>query len=290
MMTRHRLTSMSSEYKSLVAFVRDKGVRVSPRGVPTREIERASFVLESPQRALLVPDVGRRLNVKIAATEAAHLVAGVSSLYQLDAASNGRFSQFSDDGVTLQGAYGPRISSQMLSVVERLKADPDTRQAVALVWRPWDAMGPPSKDVPCTVYFRFSIRDNHLCLDAHMRSSDVWLGVPYDVFMFTRLQLAVAGYLGLPPGRYAHRADSLHLYEKDIEAAERLKTVEDDTPLPVIDSMTFSGERGVWSSYTQSALDAVRHIGRPTWFHDHVPFLHRDELFDPYTRYFVRYT
>src|SRR5260370_41880706 len=53
-----------------------------------------------------------------------------------------------------------------------------------------------------------------------MRSNDAWLGLPYDVFTFTRIQAYVAAAVGVEPGRYTHTVGSLHLYERDWERAE----------------------------------------------------------------------
>ena len=52
-----------------------------------------------------------------------------------------------------------------------------------------------------------------------MRSNDLWLGFPYDVFQFTCLQVRMAMELGLDIGTYTHIAGSLHLYARDFEKA-----------------------------------------------------------------------
>lgn len=68
-------------------------------------------------------------------------------------------------------------------------------------------------------------------LNAHvfMRSSDVWLGVPYDVFNFSMLSHLVCGLLNkhrpaadaVSPGRLFLTAASSHLYETNWEDARR---------------------------------------------------------------------
>jgi hypothetical protein len=54
-----------------------------------------------------------------------------------------------------------------------------------------------------------------------MRSNDIWLGTPYDVTMFTQLQLSMARALKMFVGTYRHHVGSLHIYERDIPAAEQ---------------------------------------------------------------------
>lgn len=192
----------------------DRGRRVSPRGRLTHELDDVTVTIKDPLRA--TPNAVRpRFSELIAATELVQLLAGVSCLPQLDAASKGNFSQFSDDG-RLLGAYGPRLYDQLPEVERRLRDDPDTRQAIATLWRPYE---PVTRDVPCTLSLTFRIRDGKLGLKVHMRSNDAWLGLPYDWFVFSRVQLAMAEVLGLPVGPYIHHVDSLHLYENDFNDA-----------------------------------------------------------------------
>jgi thymidylate synthase len=109
-------------------------------------------------------------------------------------------------------------------VHRKLRDDPDTRQAVITLWDPaLDRHDPqPKRDYPCTVMLHFMIRGGKLTLRVHMRSNDVWLGLPYDVFQFTQLQLTLARALGIEAGDYVHQASSLHLYERDLTAVSDL--------------------------------------------------------------------
>jgi hypothetical protein len=62
---------------------------------------------------------------------------------------------------------------------------------------------------------------------ATMRSNDLWLGLPYDVFAFTCIQQMVAAALGVGLGWYQHQAGSLHVYDRNME-----KTKAAANPLP----------------------------------------------------------
>jgi thymidylate synthase len=59
------------------------------------------------------------------------------------------------------------------------------------------------------------VRDRRLHLLTHMRSNDVFKGLPHDVFAFTMIQEIVARSLGIELGGYKHAVGSLHLYEAD---------------------------------------------------------------------------
>jgi thymidylate synthase len=143
---------------------------------------------------------------------------------------NERIASFSDDGISFFGAYGPKIIDQLPYVLDKLSDDPCTRQAGINIWR---EKPEPTKDVPCTTTIFFSIRDGKLNAHVFMRSSDIWLGVPYDVFNFSMLVHLVCAYLNarvlsetVLPGNLFLTAASSHIYETNID--EAFKILEED--------------------------------------------------------------
>lgn len=211
------------DYRGLTNTVRNLGHYVAPRGIGTYEMRNVVLTYRDPQ---LAPPLGVRPKMAdaIGYVESMQLIAGVSWLAQLDAASKGAFTKFSTNGM-LSGAYGPRLYNQLPRVIELLTREPNTRQAVAVVWRE-DELANPSPDMPCTVVLSWAIRNGELHMNTHMRSNDVWLGLPYDVWMFTSLQAAMSHALMTPVGTYTHSADSLHLYASNVDDV----TAMNDTP------------------------------------------------------------
>lgn len=198
------------------------GSQVSPRGMKTLELQHHTVQLNMNQPVLLCPR--RQLSYTFLAAEALWILSGDDKVETI-APYNKNISQFSDDGQKFYGAYGPRIMDQFSWVLEKLLEDRDTRQAVMTIWRP---KPPKTKDVPCTVAIAFSNRKGRLHCHVFMRSSDAWLGLPYDVFNFSMLSAKMAcefnlrchpmdtlelGYLHLT-------AASSHLYEKNFGDAE----------------------------------------------------------------------
>ncbi len=102
------------------------------------------------------------------------------------------------------------------------------------------------------------IRAGLLELTAVMRSNDVWWGLAYDVFQFTTLQQTVARCLDVPVGSYTHVALSLHMYEKDFDAADRLRTPDSwgGTELFGIGGTP----EMYWGHYEQRARDLLRGV------------------------------
>lgn len=129
------------------------------------------------------------------------------------------WDRMSDDGETVNSNYGHCIKykfgfDQWLYVKNLLVSNSNTRQAVIHIKT---ADNKPSKDVNCTVCLQFFIRDGKLYLITYMRSNDLWMGFPYDVFQFTNMQVLMAMELGVEVGTYTHIAGSLHLYERNVK-------------------------------------------------------------------------
>jgi thymidylate synthase len=139
---------------------------------------------------------------------------------------NERLAQYADDG-QLMGAYGPRLrrwhgtTDQLAHIRQALADDPGTRRAVIQLYDPEaDTRG--HKDVPCTLGYRFFLRDGLLHMHTTMRSQDLWLGFSYDIFTATILQELLAGWLGAGLGSYQLSIDSLHLYDHDLPKAQQV--------------------------------------------------------------------
>jgi thymidylate synthase len=62
---------------------------------------------------------------------------------------------------------------------------------------------------------QYFVRSDRLDAITFMRSNDIYLGLPHDVFTFTMIQEIIARSLGVELGTYIHMIGSLHLYEKD---------------------------------------------------------------------------
>jgi thymidylate synthase len=133
------------------------------------------------------------------------------------------YSELGEAG-KVHGGYGPRLfgpdgRGQIHTVIDMLRHKPDSRRAVVSVFERGDLQGE-HLDVPCTCVLQFLIRRERLHLMTYMRSNDVYLGLPHDIFAFTMLQELVASSLGVPIGTYVHMVGSLHLYSSDREKAK----------------------------------------------------------------------
>lgn len=247
-------------YVDLVRHVLSNGTAVAPRGLATLEIEDAVVYIDNVFAALPV-GVGRDVVAGIAAVESCQLLAGLSTP-DLVIAVGPQFEKYAEDDGNFYGSYGTRTSGQYDAVVEKLKNDRDSRQAVVTIWDPTRDNKPHKRDYPCTVMHQFKIRNNRLNMSVYMRSNDVWLGSAYDFFQFTRVQIAMASVLGIEPGMYSHHVGSLHIYETNFSAAENLKYTAIRREMPTIvgnswDSITSSASRILTAVESPQAYDSL---------------------------------
>lgn len=222
-------------YPQVVEAVLRRGRLRSARGLATLDVGMMVITLDSPANALLA---GLRPNysTRVAAAEAIQLIGGFHEpRLMLDASP--KFASYVEPHGKFHGAYGVRIDSQVAAAIRKLVNDPDTRQAVITLWDPMLDNQSEKKDYPCTVALRFELEIERglLNMDVLMRSNDVWLGLPYDLFQFTQLQHTVARALRVAPGQYRHTAWSMHAYDHDFSTCEHVASLDSQRIRPMLD-------------------------------------------------------
>lgn len=219
-MTEH-INLTSQAWLATLASLMGVGQSSKPRGMETRELLAHKTMVSMNDPVVLVK--GRKLGYRFMCAEAAWILAGdnrVSSIREYSPI----IEKFSDDGVYYFGAYGPKIVDQLSYVIQCLLRDRDSRQAVINIWRekPGD-----TRDVPCTISLQFIIRNGVLhCIDT-MRSSDAWLGWPYDIFNMSMIARAIQialrnNKVDVRLGNVHLTAGSQHIYEQHFTKAEAL--------------------------------------------------------------------
>jgi thymidylate synthase len=223
-------------YIDLCARVSKWGEVKPTRGGDTMEVRDFIFTL-GPNALDLPLGTGRNPHVPLAAAEAIQLCAGVGMPSLTEGVSK-RIAEFvRDPDGTVHGNYGQRVGLQIIDVIDKMRADPHSRQAVIQVWdstKDSRYRQPMPKDIPCTLSITFGLSHDAVTMSVVMRSNDVWLGVPYDVFQFRQLQRTIAAMLGRPVGQYCHHAVSMHAYDHDLGKMQGLALEHDFAfePLP----------------------------------------------------------
>lgn len=202
--------NITDVWRALIGDLFIRGQQSSPRGFLTREILNVTIEVSEGLNNIIVSKE-RDLNYRFMIAEWLWIMGGLNDVESL-VQYNSVMKTFSDDGAILNGAYGPRLSSQWDYIVKNLESSHDSRQAVATIWTPSPE---PSKDIPCTISLQWLIRNEKLHCVINMRSSDVWLGLPYDYFSFSQLTNMVSSKIGIPVGSITMNLGSSHLYARN---------------------------------------------------------------------------
>lgn len=244
-----RGATISDVYPRMMSEVLIHGVDKTPRGKPTKDLHPVVLHLTNSTGNKFIYVVGRQFNYAFAIAEIFWILSGRGD-YEFIGYYNQNIRQFLDfpeftiqqadmvgmnTSTPFHGAYGPRLRrrgvDQLSCIIQRLKADTDSRQAVANIWDGNLDNIPTSKDYPCNVLLMFKITNGRLDLSVVRRSNDIVWGLPYNIVQFTSIQEYVASHVGVPCGDYYEFIDSLHIYTK--EYPELYKLFEDRVVGPI---------------------------------------------------------
>lgn len=206
-----------------VEYLLRTGLEVIVRGQKTLESPVPVCTRYERPRERVLFDPIRDANPFFHFFESLWILAGRNDVEYLEQ-FNSKIHQFSDNGLTFHGAYGHRLrfpytptqnhTDQLREVVERLKKDPTTRQAVMQIWMPYDLVAV-TKDPPCNLTVHFLARGGYLNMTVFCRSNDiVWGAYGANVVQFSVIQEFVASACGLQVGIYNQISDSYHGYSE----------------------------------------------------------------------------
>lgn len=170
----------------------------------------------SPWRNVLF-DEKRDANPFFHYMEAIWMLAGSNDVH-FPARFASNIMNYSDNGVTLHGAYGYRwiyhfYTDQIQATIQLLKNDPHTRRAVIDMWDPAvDSIQ--GKDLPCNTHIYFAVRNHRLDMTVCNRSNDlVWGLLGANAVHMYALHEYIANSAGIEVGSYYQFTNNLHIYE-----------------------------------------------------------------------------
>lgn len=252
--------SLDDLLRAAIEAVNERGEAVSPTKGPNRELRGVTLQLTNPRARLSRSE--SRGKVFSALGEFLWYLSGSNATDQITHYIS-KYSQYDEDGIVF-GGYGPRLrggTDQLLTVIGLLRDRPSTRRAVIQIFDGKDIVQY-HEDVPCTCTLQFLSREDHLDLIVYMRSNDVFIGLPHDVFCFTMIQELVARSVGVDVGQYIHVVGSLHLYDDKAEdahdfLAEGYYATNAMPPMPCVDPMPALAELLAFEAQLRSGADPV---------------------------------
>jgi len=118
--------------------------------------------------------------------------------------------------------YWERMRHQINPVINELRKNPETRQAIIQIHNrivDQDEMG--KKRLPCSMFYHFMFRNNQLDIIYNMRSTDFATHFQNDIHLAIQMQEYIAKALNVKSGKFIMQASSLHIYAKDWQLLKR---------------------------------------------------------------------
>lgn len=215
---------------NMMKGILSNGNHAGSRNGGATDLKNVEMTLTDP-RARHLHLQGRSSNIFQLMAESFWVLAGKDDINKFLSFFIPRAPEYSDDGVTWRGAYGPRIynRAQLDGVVERFKKDKLTRQAVVDIYQS-DKDSPESirtvyglessKDTPCNDFILFWVdHDDTFHMKTIQRSGDAVFGAgSINIFEFTLLhemmyEQVKSMYPELKLGHYHHNTINLHVYD-----------------------------------------------------------------------------
>jgi len=147
---------------------------------------------------------------------------------------NGRMSSYSDDGVTINGAYGYRWKNwfgkdQLEIAVHRLLHYENDRRTVVSMWDPIKdfSIENTGKDHPCNTQIMFWVRNNTLNMTVCNRSNDmIWGAYGANAVHMSVLLEYMAARIDCAVGTYYQFSNNLHAYVDTLDESYREELLE----------------------------------------------------------------
>lgn len=106
---------------------------------------------------------------------------------------------------------------QIAGLVDTIRQNPDSRRLIVSAWNISDIsrMALP----PCHLLFQMYVAEGKLSCQVYQRSTDVFLGLPFNIASYALLTMMLAQVTGLQPGELIHTSGDTHLYLNHIDQA-----------------------------------------------------------------------
>lgn len=146
------------------------------------------------------------------------------------------WDEWVDENNTIGNAYGYIVNKhkQMDKLLHDLKHNNQSRRMMINLWQCEDL--DKMQLTPCMFNSIWDVNDGFLNTHVTIRSSDVPLGLPYNVAQMAVLNHLLAHVSGLKPGKMIFCLTNAHLYEQQFEAMEAILERESyESPKLVID-------------------------------------------------------
>lgn len=166
---------------------------------------------------------GRKMFEKTFKTEFDWFMNGETNIQRFRDAGVKIWDAWADENGDLGPVYGHQMRNfndqnidQMHDLLNGIMDNPDSRRHIISLWNP--AQLADMKLPPCYLYFQFFVENDNLNMFIVQRSGDLFLGIPYDVALFSQILLYVSEKTGYKPNQLDIQIVDAHIYKTSLNA------------------------------------------------------------------------
>lgn len=235
---------LDSLYKRGLQIINEIGMQEESRNGPVLVLP-APLLTEWlwPRRRVLF-NPARRCNPFFHVMEALWMLAGRNDVAFV-AKLVKRMADYSDNGLTFNGAYGWRWRrhfnrDQIIGVVEELRSNPKSRRCVIAMWDAWeDHPAAQTKDLPCNTQLMFRVNQERLDMTVVNRSNDmIWGLYGANAVHMSFLMEFIASAVGVPMGKMYTLSNNAHVYPLMVDLSKLMDGLDYKSP-------TFDGKEEI---------------------------------------------
>jgi len=122
---------------------------------------------------------------------------------------------------------------QFDNLIKGIMNDPQSRRHIIIAWDPSNHHNVALP--PCHILFQFNVSGDNKYLDCklYQRSGDMFLGVPFNILMYSMLTYMVAHLTNLKPRYFYHTIGDAHIYNNHILQVEK-QLKRTPRPFPIL--------------------------------------------------------
>ena len=215
------MNKFEKQYSDIINNVCKKGSRVVGRNGKTRQITGVQIRTNLKDGFPLV--TGKQIFPKSIAIELEWMLKGLTNVNYLNSRGVKIWDEWADENGELGPVYGHQILSfngvnQIDLLINEFKKNKFSRRLLISMWNVNDLHK--MKLPPCHYSFQFVADvDNFIDIVVTMRSLDLFIGLPYDIAMYSLMLSSFAKEFNLIPREVIINAANAHIYEEHIGPA-----------------------------------------------------------------------
>ena len=220
-MKEYSMSGLEYRYAVLLRVAEKFGVKRHDRtGVGSRSLfnQNLNWNLAEGRFPMLT---GRRMYEKTFKTEFDWFINGETNIRRFQDAGVKIWDAWADENGDLGPVYGYQMLNfngeavnQLENVIDSLRMNHDSRRHIISLWNPLQINE--MKLPPCYLYFQFFVEGDKLNMFVVQRSGDLFLGIPYDMALFSQILLYVAQQTYYLPNKIDLQIVDAHIYENQI--------------------------------------------------------------------------